>query len=246
MSTPDTSCLKCGGTGSVEVEWTSPHPPTFRRCDCVLYKDILENVERGLKGLSIAPVIKSTPLYERDEESLWITAGEEFLSHLRHVAIRKPIHWAFRVISDAELVTAWLASIALKGEEIRDGDAHKISTKYLTIPDLVVPPDLVIIRMGVKVARNAASPEVLAEAVNTRFHEGKPTWIWDEPHHPLNTGHLFWSDEVSRTLRAFPHLTDLGTPLRKRGSKLGEAPVQEGPPGAGKSTTRKSLRGRGE
>jgi len=222
MGAPDLNCDLCAGTGMVEVEGPSPHPPSFRRCDCALRKDILQNVERGLNGLSSVRAIPSSPLVDLEGGNLWVTSGESFLPHLRHLAIRKPVTWNFRVVSDAELVTAWLSTVALKGKDIIDADAYMVSTKFLSIPDLVVPPDLLIIRMGIKVARNAASSEVLAEAISTRIHEMKPTWIWDEPDRPLNSGHLFWSDAVGRLIKPWSRLSLLGSnsnnpsPRRKR------------------------------
>ncbi len=229
----------------MEAEYEEPHPPTFSRCSCAIKGDILANVEKGLKGLSAAPVVKSSPLVDRQDSSLWITAGDEFLAHLRHIAIRQPASWSFRVVSDAELVTAWLATVALKGDDIIDADAHLVSTRYLTIPDLVVPPDLIIIRMGVKVARNVASPEVLAEALNIRYHEDKPTWVWDEPHHPLGMEHLFWSDTVSRILKPWERLRDLSQgAAQKKPSNGGKGGNGKG---NGKGRTRpggrKTLRG---
>jgi hypothetical protein len=207
MSVPDPTCKTCLGTGLAPSEVAPPHPPSFKRCGCVLRRDILANVERGYTGLSQAPVLRGpSPLLARQNENLWITSGKSFLAHLRHVAIRQPLTWSFKVVSDAELVTAWLATIALKGGDIIDPDAYTVSTKYLSVPDLVLPPDLVVIRMGVKVARNEAACEVLAEAINTRLHEGKATWLWDEPGHPLNSGHLFWSKEVARSLEGWPRV----------------------------------------
>lgn len=215
MSIPDSGCPDCGGAGMVRKESEPPHPPRFVRCSCVLRKDILANVERGLKGLSEKPRIKTTPLLGLHESNVWVTGSQGFLSHLRHVAVRQPATWMFRVVSDAELVTAWLASVALKGQDILDPDAYTVSTKHLTITDLVSPPDLLVIRMGVKAARNEAAPEVLAEALNERVHSGKPTWVWDEPHHPLNAGHLFWSDEVSRILKGFKKVGGGGSSSRQ-------------------------------
>ena len=212
MSVPNPQCPECQGTGLVELDPTPPHPPSFSRCECVLRQDILANVERGLTGLSRAPVVPGSLLIGRQASNLWVTAGDEFLSHLRHVAIRQPSIWLFRVVSDAELVTAWLASVALKGGEIIDPDAYMVSTKYLTVPDLVEPPDLVVVRMGIKVARNAAASEVLAEALNTRSHAGKPTWLWDSPSQPLTVGHLFHSPEVERALGGWAHLRSLVPP----------------------------------
>ena len=216
MSASDQICPKCQGSGMVRQPDDPPHPPRFTRCTCVLRRDALDNVERGMAGLSKASVIKSSTLLGKEGKNLWVTAGSVFLSHLRHVAIRQPTNWFFRVTSDAELVTAWLSSIALKGGDILDPDAYMVSTKFITIPDLVVPPDLLVIRMGVKVARNEASPEVLAEALNERAHLMRPTWIWDEPTHPLNVGHLFWSNEVARSLEGFDRIEGLSTPTPTR------------------------------
>lgn len=226
MGAPEVNCQICSGTGMVEAEANPPHPPTFRRCDCAIRKDIIQNVERGLVGLSKVSSIPSSPLLDLDAANLWVTAtGGHFLPHLRHLAIRKPVTWNFKVVSDAELVTAWLSTVALQGKDILDADAYMVSTKYLTIPDLAVPPDLLIVRMGVKIARNAASSEVLAEALSTRIHEDKPTWVWDEPDRPLNAGHLFWSDAVARILKPWSRLslTTAGSKIDAPTSKAGDS-----------------------
>lgn len=204
----------------VEAGYEPPHPPVFRRCECVLHRDLLANADRALFGLSSSSALSSSPLRGREESNLVIRAGEEFLPHLRHVIIRKPITFFAKVISDAELVTAWLATIPLQGGEIRDADAYKVSTRYMTIPDLVVPPDLLVIRMGVKAARNAAAPEVLAEALSTRLHEGRPTWVWEEPHHLLGPDHIMWNDQVGRVLRSFELLKGLESPAPRDSETL--------------------------
>lgn len=224
MGAPNPECKICGGTGSVEADNLAPHPPTFRRCDCALRKDILGNVERSLAGLSLSQVIATSPLLGKHDKNLLITSGVEFKAHLRHVLVRQPITFMTRVASDAELMTAWLATVALAGKDILDADAFAVSTQFLTITDLVTPPDLLVIRMGVKVARNVAASEVLAEAINLRMHESKPTWIWDEPHAPLNPGHLFWSDPVGRLLTVFERVTDLQAPNTPRGPGRAKTP----------------------
>jgi len=233
MPKPEVDCEQCEGTGLVKALQKGPHPPEFERCDCVKHKDVLANVEKGMPGLSNFGKIDKSPLMGKIDKNLWITSGNNFLKHLRHIMIRQPPTYTFKVVSDAELVTAWLASISLKGGVIHDADAILISTKYMTIPDLVVPPELVILRMGIKVARNSAAPEVLAEAINTRFHEGKPTWVWDEPNHPLNSGHLFWSDDVARTLQHFERIQSGRSSSTPSGSNTSSS----------SKNTRKSLRG---
>jgi hypothetical protein len=227
----------------VPVEQTPPHPPSFRRCVCVLHDDIVQNVERGMKGLSDARTVKESPLYGKHDQNLVITASSKWVRrHLRYVAVRRPPTWFFKVVSDADLVTAWLSSTAIKGIDIFDADAFAVSTEYLSIPDLVVPPDLLVIRMGIKAARNSASPEVLAETLNIRRHKDLPTWIWDDPSHPLGPGHMFWSDGVEGALVGYEQVKsspDQGPRGGGKGSK------REGAPRLG-TGQRKSLRGGGE
>tara|TARA_B100000900_G_scaffold25513_1_gene19839 strand:+ start:82 stop:801 length:720 start_codon:yes stop_codon:yes gene_type:complete len=239
MPKPDEKCKQCFGTGHVEIGGDGPHPPIYERCSCVIHKDVIANVERGMPGLSKYGKIEKSGLMEKLKTNMWITAGPNFLKHVRHVMLRQPPTYFFKVVSDAELVTAWLASISLRGGEIHDADAYLISTKFMTIPDLVVPPDLVIIRMGVKVARNSAAPEVLAEAINTRFHEGKPTWVWDEPSHPLNSGHLFWSGDVARTLSHFERLQSKSSSKVSKSNTSSTATISS----VSGTGSRKSLRG---
>jgi hypothetical protein len=210
----DPNCKKCHGRGVVEAEEDTekelgamPHPPAYRRCSCVLHMDILSNVERGMKGLTKAARVKKSALVKYATDNLWITAEQRwFAAHLRHVAVRKPPSWYFRVVSDVDLMTAWLASAALKGKDILDPDAATVSLTHLTLVDLVQPPALLIIRTGVKAARNVAAPEVLYEALSHRAHLDMPTWVWDQPYAPLDEGHLCYSPAVGEFLEDWKHI----------------------------------------
>lgn len=186
-----------------------------------------------------APVIKTSPLLGKEKKDMWITAGSDFFAHLRHVAVRQPMTWFLRVTSDSELVASWLADVALKGGDIIDPDAYMVRTKFLSIADVVVPPDLIVIRMGVKVARNEASPEVLAEALRERAHLMRPTWVWDEPGHPLNSGHLFWSKDVQAALLGHERITLEPPKVRKQARKKKQTTDALG-------TGRKTMRGDGK
>ena len=212
-------CPVCGGEGVVLVEeeerfgaQSVRHPPAFRRCKCVLHLDILSNVEKGMPGLSKAARVKESTLPAFSNENLWVTAPKPwFTAHLRHVAIRQPPTWYFKVVSDVDLITAWLASAALKGQEILDPDAANVSLAHLTLVDLVTPPTLLIVRLGVKVARNVAAPEVLLEALQHRAHLNLPTWIWDQPTYPLEEGHICYSAQVGDYLSDWNHKS-VGSP----------------------------------
>ena len=120
----------------------------------------------------------------------------------------------------------------------------------MSIPDLVMPPDLLIVRMGVKAARNSASPEVLAEALNIRRHNDRPVWVWDDPGHPLGPGHMFWSDAVETALAGYARITptkgDGGTrPTPQRKTRAAPKGTGSKSPRLG-TGSRKSLRGGGD
>ncbi len=200
----DVACKFCLGEGIVAKEpGDGVHPRVYSRCACAIQRDIADNVERGMAKLLDAPGLKKPSfMHAFREQNLWVTAEfAVFTAHLRWVATRQPPTWYFKVVTDANLMTAWLASVALKGDKIYDPDvlkeATKVSTEYLTLVDLVMPPDLLVIQLGTKVARNEAMPEVFLEALNEREAEGKPTWVWDTPSVPLAPGHRCFSSMVA-------------------------------------------------
>jgi hypothetical protein len=251
-------CPHCKGEGVILVKQddTRPmrHPPAYRRCVCVLHLDILANVKRGMPGLATAPVVKESPLLGHEHYDLWITAKIDwFKAHLRHVAIRQPPTWYFKVVSDVDLMTAWLATAALKGVEIYDADAVSVSFSHMTLVDLVVPPQLLVVRTGVKAARNSATPEVLLETLTIRESLDLPTWVWDQPHYPLDKGNITWSEEVGHWLGHWEHIsTDESGPIKP--DKDGFTDMRMRTPKKGKRGTatlsaggsKKTLRGRGK
>ena len=198
-------CPTCGGRGAISIEGAIP--PAVRRCRCVLVRDVLANVEHGWKGLSKAKVIEDSDLKGLTERNLLITGSDRvFRRHLRHVAVRMGPEWDFKVVSDADLITSWLASVALKGGELLDPDAATVSTRYITLVDLIEPPQLLVIRLGVKKARNVAMSEVLLEALTHRHHNGKVTWITDQPDDPLGEMHRCWSTELTLYMQDWDHV----------------------------------------
>lgn len=207
----DPDCKHCDGRGVVPAPPRpgdkGNHPPAFNRCRCVLQQDITANVERGMRKLLQAMPIKQSPIIEAIDDDLWVTASKAwFTANLRHIAIRQPPTWYFKVVSDADLMTAWLASAALKGKGILDPDAAKVSLTHVTLVDLIMPPQLLIIRLGIKQARNIATPEVLLEALRAREHAGLPTWVWDTPREKLAEGHICWSVMVAEYLSTWRHV----------------------------------------
>lgn len=207
------NCPMCRGRGVVEA------PPKPGRiivggrtvpCGCILERDILVNVERGWRGLTQALPILASPLKGHEDKNLRITAGHKTIrEHLRHVAVRQGPKWSFNVVSDADLMDSWLARI--DDGDIIDGDVEQlrrqpVTSKYGALVDMVEPPDLLIMIMGVKAARNSAMPEVVLEALQHRAHKSKPTWIVDQPEYRLVGGHISHSGHIVALIDKWPYI----------------------------------------
>jgi hypothetical protein len=172
----------------------------------MLVRDIIRNLNKAWRGLAAAPKINSSPLISYANRNAYITASDfTFRSHLRHVGIRQGRNWSFCVSSDADLITAWLANVAFSGREILDPEATSVSLEKFTLVDLVEPPDLLIIRLGVKSTRNVAMPEVFLEAISHRHHIGKPTWVVDQSGSRFEVGHLCFSDSAVDILKKWDY-----------------------------------------
>lgn len=206
-------CLKCQGRGVIPA---APRPGSVivggrtTPCGCVTERDIIMNVERGWKGLSKASPIPSSPLIGIGKVSLLITATHKvFREHLRHVAVRQGPKWLFSVISDSDMMDSWLARI--DDPDVIDADVSQarrqpVTSKYGALVDLVEPPDLLIIVVGVKAARNSAMPEVMLEALQHRIHLNKVTWVVDQPEYRLTTGHISFSDYIGVLIGQWKHV----------------------------------------
>jgi len=96
-------------------------------------------------------------------------------------------------------MSAWLSNISLAQSDIIDPDfTREITVRGLE--DMAEAPSLLIVRLGVKMARNSAMPEVLIETIELRQHLNKPTWIVVDPNRPLCEGHIAWSRGVEDVL----------------------------------------------
>jgi hypothetical protein len=222
-------CKVCRGRGVTDYMKPGYPVPAVIPCKCVRMRDIRQNMERGWRGLSrYKPVTKKKAVLDKHVDSnLMITAAENTLRrHLRRLAEKQGFRWSFNVYSDADLMDAWLSRVEV--DDIYDADVERIrrtavSGRFLALVDLVEPPGLLILRAGVKAARNSAMPEVFLEALHHRSMVDKPTWVVDTPAYPLTTGHISFSPRVGEYLEEWPHVALSGD----------DAPVKKGSPASG-------------
>ena len=206
------NCPTCGGRGVVDVQVDQFSPPAVQFCRCVKLRDIAKNLERGWKGLFYSDKIQESPLTEKVNQNLWVTSPLEiFKAHLRYVAMRQGSTWNFKVVNDVAMMHAWLLPIKLRGETIFDADLVDLNLDRVSFEELVGLPQHLVIRVGVKAARNEATPEVLEEALLVREHAGKFTWIVDQPDKMLNSMHICGSANVQNLLATWEHLELAGS-----------------------------------
>lgn len=188
--------------------------PQTQVCSCVRNRDILQNMNRGWRGLADAKAVTESPLLNNVKSNVWITSSDETLRrHMKYVAAHHPARWYFAVITDTDLMDSWLHHVPnwdIKDPDVLSGRGDKPTDKYTALVDLIEPPELLIICLGVKSARNSAMPEVFLEALRHRKHLKKPTWIVDTPEKQLAEGHLAWNSEVSDFLADWMYLSLAG------------------------------------
>lgn len=188
------TCKICGDYGFVQVDDGPLGIPQAVPCECRMEKDLNAQAERAWSGLSGIKARKKTLLTKYLYKNIILVGEKENLaSHVRTVMWleRKPMKFV-KVVSDATLMSAWLNNLSSSNREIYDPDFIR-DVRASSLEDLVESPSLLIVRLGVKGARNSAMPEVLTETISLRDHQSKPIWIVAEPDRPLEEGHLCWS-----------------------------------------------------
>lgn len=216
----DPNCPDCGGRGFIVGESMLSGG---RYCDCTMDALRLQNMEKVWKSLSeavdVPPLRESPPLLKLVTRNLWITAPLElFRRHLKAVCFHKSDIWDAKVRTDAELLDSWFGTAKAQGVKIYDIEVEKSTLEAIDIRDLVEPPELCVIVLGVKQLPNKEAPNSLLEAIGYRRHVGKPTWIVDQPDHPIDQmHHRFYSDTLDGWLKHWPHLHLSGTGARVEG-----------------------------
>lgn len=219
----DPNCRICGGVGFVYPAslFTRPGERGGRFCDCTLSALRLVNMERVWPSLGSSkefPGLRDDPpLRHFVQKNLWITAPVPvFRAHLKALAFTKSTLWDCRVYPDAELITSWLGTAKAEGLKIYDLDAERSTLEAIDLRDLVEPPELVILLLGVKQLPNKEAPNALLEALGFRQHAGKPTWLVDQPDHRIDhVHHRFYSETLEMWLSHWMHVQLAGRLLRK-------------------------------
>jgi len=220
-------CKKCGGAGYLQKDDGYMGMPYAIPCSCAVKKALNIQAERAWKGLTDTRLTKASSLKGKMEDNVVIVGDKSSLMlNLRSaLAHRKKPEEFVKVVSDATLMSAWLSNLQLAQSEIIDPDFQR-NIRVQSLEDLAESPSLLIVRLGVKMARNSAMPEVLVETIELREHLSKPTWIVEEPNRPLQEGHISWSRAVDESIEGWERInlmgrkTETSTQPKRRSMKL--------------------------
>lgn len=208
------SCQSCGGSGYIQQP--NRKVPAVVRCKCQTVQLLQTALDAGWHGLTqVTGLAETSPLEALVDQDTWVTADLETMrQHVRRTAIRRWSHgfqagksWRFLVVTDSELMSSWLQNLVRDGETVWDPDVVGLHQSFNALASIALPPDLLIVRMGVKAAPNRAMPDVLLEALLERQHMGKPTWIWDQLNNPLTDGHRCHSLSLMDHVKGYQRVT---------------------------------------
>jgi hypothetical protein len=181
-------------------------------CKCMLDALRLENMEKIWTSLSRAKDVpqlrENPPLLRLTKHSAWITSHVEiFKRHLKAVAFHKKTLWEAKVRTDAMILDSWFGTLKAQGAKIYDVEIEKSILEAIDIRDLVEPPELCVFVLGTKRLPNKEAPNSILEAISYRRHVNKPTWVVDQPDHPIDQAHhLFYSETLEEWLKGWPHV----------------------------------------
>ena len=125
----------------------------------------------------------TTPLYQRGRFDLTTknllltqTNWRVFLSHFKWVLGSKPPSFFVRIVTDMTLKQVYMgeASFRARSPEQREDGGVPV---FNSLEDLLVIPDLIVLRVGNVVYFNRAMASIMMEALLLRDGVGKPTWI---------------------------------------------------------------------
>jgi len=201
----DPNCPICKGSGH-QLKEMGVGPPGVVSCACLHKQKILNHLERGCVGLSRVYDIDETPLVKYHNKNLWVTGSNRaFRQHLRKVALEVGLSWDFKVVPDGDLPRAWLANMSTY--EILDLEMSAMEPTASTFEDLIEPPGLLIVQLGVRSLKMTPMPDAVRETLTRRDFLDKPTWITDQPQYRFQEGHICYSDRVMDILTGWDHFT---------------------------------------
>ncbi len=198
------ACSRCRGVGDVQIEGVWVH------CVCVARLSKVQRVRAcwppDVLRAAGRNEVRQSALDGRLRENLRIRAERGVLvSHLARAVVASGRIELVRIASDADLVDAWLANVGDLRDDEAAGHRGEQEARYRNVSDLVAPPKLLVLYVGVRAARLADLPDLILEAIQVRQQRGLATWVVDTVDRPLAEGRCpAWREDLAAMLAGWP------------------------------------------
>lgn len=198
------ACSRCRGVGDVQIEGVWVH------CVCVARLSKVQRVRAcwppDVLRAAGRNEVRQSALDGRLGENLRIRAERSVLvSHLARAVVAAGRIELVRIASDADLVDAWLANVGGIRDDEAAGHRGEQEARYRNVSDLVAPPKLLVLYVGVRAARLADLPDLILEAIQVRQQRGLATWVVDTVDRPMGEGRCpAWREDLAAQLAGWP------------------------------------------
>lgn len=156
-------------------------------------------VPKVIAEQKILPGHIDSPLVKAIGRNVHITCHLDDMYAVLKVLLFKYPKLFFKYTSDLEIKDVHVGSMA-RSAKSTDYAGNDI---YNNIRDLIDPPHLLIVQLGVLGTRNKAAPSALMEVLRYRSDQRKPVWAVSTVSERFGRGFPSWSEYVEAELKRF-------------------------------------------
>jgi hypothetical protein len=195
------SVCGCDGSGTIEQDGK------LVLCECYWVKQALKALPPDISRVDILPAHFELPFLKDNKgvrRMLYIRgAYQDIRAVIKTVVLFNPAKWV-KIISDKDILNVYVGSMS-KSQRPED----YTGPIYNNIQDLVEPPDLLIIHLGMVFNKNRAAAGALEESLAHRINAARPTWAFSTYEKPFSANDPSCSPGVEEILKNSMQTVDI-------------------------------------
>lgn len=182
-------CNICSGAGVIEKKGV------LYSCECESNKRLAQAMPMNIQLAEVTAKHLALPVVRAFNKSVFVKGSRtDINSIIKTLFLLNPSKW-IKLTSDVEIRNIYVGSMS-KAAHSADYDGEV----YNNLQELVEPPDLVIIHLGVLSNKNKAAPGALEEALTHRFNKLRPVWAFSTYESPFTSASYAFSPRVSEVI----------------------------------------------
>ena len=190
--TPSFKECECGGTGVIEKDGK------IYNCECYYVKQSQQSMPLYIQRAIVTPQHLELPIVQAIDKTLYIKGTRADVNAvIKAVMLKYCAKW-IKLTSDAEIRNVYVGSMS---KQARSEDYT--GEIYNNIQDLMDPPDLIIVHLGVISNKNRAAAGALEEALAHRINGAKPIWAFSLADNPFTSSSFAYSLRVDELINSY-------------------------------------------